>query len=214
MARKSDFVEYVRARYEGRIKIDEFLRLSKPVLEAVATKLLRRWRVPTAVALDDVVQELMVGCCRAFNRYEPARGTPIERYVMYNACDKAKKWIHHQRGARLHGNSDAHPPRYDLLFSAVYRRDDAEPDDVLRRFAIEPSQETRLLRREHVREILAGAPRRIGWGILALEAADGCQGAAVDNLYRDPKVRLRLRLGSIDDARDVVNQAVQYLQST
>lgn len=100
----------------GRVSFDGFFIQTRHEWRRLAKYLLSRWPVPDGVELDDVMQELAVAAWQFVGKYDPERGTALQRYVVYNAVDKAKKWLHKQRDA--------------------YRRDDRSPG----RFAVSESK--------------------------------------------------------------------------
>lgn len=220
------FGRHAKACHAGNMTLRQFFEQAHPVLVRMGATLMRRWRTPPAVSLEDVVQELMVGCCWAFKRYDPKRAgaAPIGRFVMYNACDKAKKWIHRQRGALLHGKTDNSPPRYAVLLQDVAERRSrrgqggtaagraADVEWAIEGLRTEPEQHERLEQQEYWRTLFSKAPTsRLRWGLLALGATQGDPGRATARIYADPDLRLRLHLSSERDARGVIREVVRYL---
>jgi len=214
MADEKFFAQCARAHYEGRMKIDEFLRLTAPVLQKLAGRLVKRWPPPTFVGIEDVVQELMLACDVAFKRFDPARGTRIEDYLVYNACDKAKKWIHKQRGAVLHGNPDAHPSRHEFTFAAMQKREVEGAVALIDKCApIMATQDADRELQDHFAQAINGAKGQdLRWAILALEAARGDLAEATDRLYEDADLRLRLRIGNRAKADRIIRRAASYLK--
>lgn len=218
MGERSDFNAFVAAHYRGEMTLGEFFRRVRPVLERLGMNLMRRWRSPPSVDLDDVVQELMIGCIRAFKRYDPShpKAPRIDVYVTYGACDGAKKWLHRQRGAKLHGNADAEPGRYALFFEDLAARGRDEPGgevEWLSQFLqSEADQDAFCQRRDLWRRHLEVAPTvRLRWGLLALHATSGERALAAKKLYGNVDLRMRLRLGSERDARKVIKETLRYL---
>lgn len=216
------FEQAARDHVEGRVTLSDFFRISKPHLARLATHLMNHWSwcTPPCVGHEDLVQELMVGCVWAFKRYDPTRvknNGSIGRYVSYNAYDKAKKWIHRQRGAVRHGNADGNLSRHALLFHDLAgkrgeEQEEAEIEWLSKDLQTDPLQHVMVERHEiwHVR--LRQAPTvRLRWGIVALESTRGEQGAAAKRLYENQNLRLRLRLGSEKDARKIIWETVRYL---
>lgn len=83
----------------------------------LALALMRRWRLPDSVELDDVVQEMFLATPRFVAAWDPARdgARPLVDFVVFNVCDKALKWMHKQR--RMSNSKER--SRHDLNFSAL-----------------------------------------------------------------------------------------------
>lgn len=211
------FGERARAYHSGEITLDKFFKEVRPVLDACAAKMLRHWRAPASVDREDLVQELMVGCLRPFKKYDPARGDSVGRYVLWNAHDKAKKWLHKQRGAKLHGNADSSPSRFPSYLGDIGRDregHDFEPERVVEALVCEHQAEGYMIRRETYRQVFKKTRDvEVRWGTLALDQADGNIEEAASILYEDFDVRCHLRLFNEADARKIVVTAVHYMAS-
>lgn len=183
------------------IGFDAFVRNTKDTWRNLAQYLMRRWRTPTDVDVEDVVQELYVGAFRAAGRFDPARGTGFAEYLTWNACDKAKKRMHKWRGANLHGSADRNPGRY----AAAH-----DPSGILfQKQGTEAEQVDEIDKRRRWRDVAAEMPtRRLHFAMLALGGAKGDVDAAACALYGDLDLRLELRLGSEATARRVVERAM------
>lgn len=164
----------------GTISPDTFFLRTRSEWERLAAYLLRRWPVPSAVAQEDVVQELMLAAWTAVHRYDPARGTTLKGFVVYNATDKAKKWVHKQRAA--YRRDDGAPSRHALLL----RLDDGETMQA----AIDSYMEPEPAAQEEaaaIRQALAEGARAAGRfeaAIVASTLEHGFEGT-VDQLVRD-----------------------------
>jgi hypothetical protein len=80
-------------------------------IRRLAGGLLRRWSVPAAVTADDVAQELRLGAVLALAAHDPSRGVPRDRFVWWQAVQRAKRWLHVQRGAlRRSGSAPSEHP--------------------------------------------------------------------------------------------------------
>lgn len=108
-------VELERLR-AGTLTPDLFFAQTRGEWERIATRLVGRWSVPAGVELQDVVQELMMAAWRMAPAYDESRGSSFDRYVIFNAIDKAKKWMHAQRAAlrRDDRSPSRHPVRFRL----------------------------------------------------------------------------------------------------
>jgi RNA polymerase sigma factor (sigma-70 family) len=208
------FGERARAFHAGEIDLNKFFREVRPVLEACAAKMLRHWRAPVSVDREDLVQELMVGCIKPFKRYDPTRDVDVGRYVLWNAHDKAKKWLHKQRGAKLHGNADSNPSRIPTLYDDFSGNDNnhPEPERFISALVTEDTQHGTVVRSEIYRLVFRKTrSRMVRWGVLALEQADGEVDEAAHMLYDDFDVRRRLRLYCEADAHRVIRRTVSYM---
>lgn len=212
------FRGHVREHFETKSDPNDLLKKVRPLLYPMAGALLQRWAPSAAVGVEDVVQELMVGILWALKRYDPARGE-LARYVVYNAHDKAKKWLHKQRGANLHGNADANRSRLPRYFEDIklQRQRKAGAIDLgievyIPAMQVEPTQDDTIESHETWRGILRKAPNgKLRYALLALQHARGERALAANMLYADVKVRLYLRLGCEADAHRIVKKASRYL---
>ncbi len=93
------FAEALEQAHDGRISFFTLDRIITPNLTRLARYQLSRWKVPQAVELEDVVQEMRFGVWDAVGRWDPKHGVSIERFVVYQVTDRSKKWIHKQRNA-------------------------------------------------------------------------------------------------------------------
>lgn len=81
-------------------------------IQKLARSVHRRWRIPSAVSVEDVEQEIRLGVVIALRKFDPSRGVPLDRYVGWCAIQHAKRWVHVQRGARRRSGSS--PSEYPL----------------------------------------------------------------------------------------------------
>lgn len=114
------FNEAIALLHDGRLDFTAFYRETLPSWERLARYLLRRWKAPAWVELDEVVQDLVLGAWESVWCYsEPlANGRPLHDFVQWNAVDKAKKKLHKMRGAKLSGNADSNPSHYETPLSS------------------------------------------------------------------------------------------------
>lgn len=117
------FDESAGAFRDGRMTATEFFRDTHSTWERMARYLLRRWRAPAWVDLEELVQELQIGAIQSLWCYSAclARGRTLAEYVEWNAIDYAKKKLHAMRGANRSGNADANPSRFEKPFSSFSR---------------------------------------------------------------------------------------------
>jgi hypothetical protein len=119
---------------DGRMTFDVFVQQTSTRWRYLAEQLLRRWSAPAAVEVEDLQQELLVGAWAVLPRWQPARGTSVERYVIFNAMSQAKRWLHVQRGVRR-SRRGPHPDRvrsrHAIAVSDLEVQTDATQSDVI-----------------------------------------------------------------------------------
>lgn len=104
---------------------DEWCRDNERRLRGVARRLYLRWRLPPAVDVEDVEQELRLAVCEVLGGYDAARGRSLDDYLIWNAAQRTKGWLHRQRESpRRRGTAEG---RYALGVEWV---EDAPTDDV------------------------------------------------------------------------------------
>lgn len=189
-----------------------FARETDRVWRGYARYLARRWRLPLGVDEADVVQELLVAGWRAVLNWDPTRTTSIERYVRFQAIDKAKKWIHKQRDSYRRDGSA--PSRAPTVFSAFERPDDEAGSAQDRLAWVGPEAAEAALVALDVRRGLENLARLPLPGyerdcLVALAAAGGSVDDAAEHIYTsDPALCLALRIGSGDDAVLAVRRTI------
>lgn len=207
-------LELLKLRSEGERYFPIFLTETDDIWRRFARYLCRRWRPPLGVDEQDVVHELMLAGWMAVRRWDPERGTTIDRFVRYNAIDKAKKWLHKQRDSYRRDGSA--PSRAPTVFSA-FERPDEEAGAAQDRLAwVGPELlEARLAARDFERELVqafgevsGSLPYRDRECLAAVALAGGSLEEAAEALYEDASARLALRFGSEEDAHLAVRRAV------
>lgn len=200
-----NFNDACRAVCEGRISFAQFAILTRSLWGYLAERMMRRWPPGPGVAIDDVTQDLLVAAWESFGRYDARRGVAVNKYVLFNAIDRAKKQLHRSRGAgqaRDHGASRVPLPG----------RNWSVEDDrvVLGKAAKVVEIESLLDHKRTLEQYMAGLTREDRVVVEALVAAGSCGAAAVliYNRYQD---RLRLRLGSDEAAERYVVRVVERL---
>lgn len=229
--RRAAAIEDQKARREGKrresselagidwtrqeiIDFGEFVAKTEQIWVRFARYLCRRWRTPLGVDQVDVQQELLFAGWNAVLCWDPGRGVTIDRYVRFQAIDKAKKWLHKQRDSYRRDGSA--PSRAPTVFSAFERQDD-EPGSAQDRIAWVPPEDAEEvirvhdMRRELTRAfgpIAARLPYRERECLAVVARAGGSIDAAADTIISDPKLCLALRIGSGDEAVQVVRRTV------
>lgn len=171
----------------------------------MATYLARRWRPPSWLELEEIMQELMIGAWSAIWKWDPRRAGPgqtLGSFVEWNAMDKAKKRLHKARGAKLSGNADANPGHSEIPLCMF----DATPGWVEGLSCVEPTQ---LVDLERVQDLVRAHAvcvddrERIVLKFIA-EMGDLVEGAAA--LYEDKQAR---EFCGVMHERDAAHVAVE-----
>ncbi len=183
----------------GRMSFQSFERRTRNVWAAVAQHILRRWKGPTAVSEEDVKQELLVHVWIFVAHWKPERETSITDYVVYNAYDKAKKWLHQQRNA--YRRDDNSPARFDRPISTLSLSEHAE-EHIFDAVASHPSPDDVLGGRRAL-ELAALAHPHHAPAIVAL-ARTGDVDLAAELVYQNPL----LILPTVGHARRLVTDAL------
>lgn len=129
----------------GELSFDCFARETKDDWRRLGASLFRRWKLPDAVELEDLVQELLFGAWLAIPEWSAGKGTKIERFVVWQAMNAAKCWLHVQRGASKHGNRDKNASRFDFAAGDMF------DDSGMEMPTIEATQEQVVLGLERLR---------------------------------------------------------------
>lgn len=199
--------EVLLAMRSGRLAFAEYERRTSPIWTNIAQHLLRRWRGPLAVSVDDVRQELILHSWIFAGHWRKELNVSISRYVQFNAIDKAKKWLHQQRNA--YRRDDRSPGRIERPISSLNLSEYAE-EHLLDSMAHEPSQEESLATRQEVLALATRAAPEYRPALAAL-ARTGDPELAARHLYNSNAACIALRLESVDDARHAVTRAIHSL---
>lgn len=213
------FVAACRALHGGRLSFSAFCQATAETWQRLAEGLYARWTPPAGCTVEDVRQELLLGVWQAVPKWNPCRATAanLPRFIVWNACARAKYWLHQQRGSNLHGRRDGAPSRYPLAFSAVGLTPLAQPaklDATAKRFAValvpqhQPEAEQVLQRKNALVQVLPHCRTLREEYAMAALAAVGSVDQAADRVYDDLHARRVMRLGSRQQARTVVRRAL------
>ena len=189
--------------HSGEITFDQFAFQTRSEWQRLGTMLLNKWSAP-GVDLDDMVQELLIAAWLGLPKWD-GKSSRLDRFIVWNACDKAKKWLHKQRGALR--REDKAPNRTPVLLT------DPELMDLMATF--EP--EDRLVVEEDAKEQhyqtllkLQGLiidPMDQELLFLALDNEFDLDETAT-NVYGDPTMRRTYRLGNATSARTRIKKMV------
>ena len=113
--------DYFTALRAGTIDARTFFLATNSLWLRLSRYLLRRFKSPAWVTEDELAQDLRIGAWKAVWDYEEqfSNGRSLARYAEWHAVDKAKKRLHKYRGAKLSGNADANPSRFETPISQL-----------------------------------------------------------------------------------------------
>jgi DNA-directed RNA polymerase specialized sigma24 family protein len=195
----------LRALYEERITFTQFARETHLRWKRLAIYLRTRWKQPIWNGIEDVIQELLEGAWRCLPKFDPTRGVTLDRYVIFNAVDRAKKSCHRARGAKLSGSADRNPSNLEITFSTY--------DEETERFVMDLLQEPPTQHR-YVERIEAIERARVHCRTMVEHLAIGSLArtqsviVSADVLYSDYRTRLACRFNNEDQALRAVSQAI------
>lgn len=184
----------------GAMTWDRFFFESRADWHRLAAYVLRRWRMPAAVQVEDLVQELMLGAFEVARLWEPGRAD-FGRFVRWNAMVRAKKWAHRQRNALR--RDDKSPGRFPVTFSTL----ESVPEE-----ASEPTQERDFERIERIGHALASVEIAEPRCILTLIEAGGSLDKAAQTVYEDQSLRQAVGVRTKSGARRVVGRVARFLE--
>lgn len=104
---------------EGHLSFASFAKETHADWVKLAGNLLTRWRAPSAVDLEDLVQELLLGAWIAVEKYDESRGA-LKPFVVWSAMTAAKRWLNVQRGVSSH-NGDKCKSCFDLPVGDMFQ---------------------------------------------------------------------------------------------
>jgi len=116
----------------GQLSFASFTHETHTEWERLANNLLARWKAPSSVDVEDLVQELLLGAWIAVEKYDEARGA-LKPFVIWSAMNAAKRWLNVQRGVSSH-NGDKCKSRFDKPVGNMFDEADLVP-------SVEASQE-------------------------------------------------------------------------
>lgn len=111
---------------DGLLSFDRFVAKTSSTWQKMATNLSYRWRIPAGVTADDICQEVLLGVWDSIHEWDSSRGVEIEQFVKWSARNRAKRWIHVQRGATYHPDRDRVESRFPMLAKTDFDLETAE----------------------------------------------------------------------------------------
>jgi hypothetical protein len=203
----------------GEIDLAAFFTATQQDWKSLGASMFDRWPLPAAIEPDDVMQEMLLDLLeeRRVSEWDPAKGPTLARYVVWNACSSAARWLHGQRDAlRRSGKA---PGRFAIPLSALSSVkdgcgvvDDELGDRLTARRGplwteyVTPDRATEARELvEIVSQLLQDEDRAV-FAVLTEEGGDA-EAAAV-RIDEDPVLGLRCRVGSLTEARAAVRRAL------
>lgn len=222
MGSERSYERHFRALRAGETTVGEFLVATAQLWRRMASSIHRQWKGPAWLSREDTEQELRLAALHFVWEYDASRGRSVQRFVVWNAFDKAKKAMHKARRCKLSGNPDKAKSRVERPLSSYGK--DGQDEDGSQDFATErlmfgvgafteADQEAGLIAAEDERSQHARA-----WGqastfaeMRAMEALAGAGSVeeAARSLMRDEGVRVELRLDDQAEAERVVRRAAR-----
>ena len=185
----------------GRITFSQFAADTSKLWRVLAARLLNRWRPGHGVDEVDVEQELLVHAWLFVGRWDPQRGVRLDRYVLFNSIDKARKWLDRQRGRSKQGVS--RDPTLGV-FDSVERDNPLSYLIDIEELIYGADRAQRLL------DSLDERQRIVAEALLTTRSAE----AAALRIYEDAERRRELRLGSEQAARRMVRRVAKDVLDT
>lgn len=200
----------------GGSTFEAFARRTSARWRALTKFVMRRWRQPAWVSVEDVEQDLLMGAWRALARWDPVRAGgagKLGAFVVWNAVDYAKKRAHKARGCARHRGADGNPGRFDVPYSQWSPEHAESLADILSEHP--PTQADLLEARQEARE---------GAEIAREECRDALELLVVDRLYArddveevvaaaygDPRMRVSRQWSDREQAAHAVRAAAGAL---
>ncbi len=203
---KSEFEAALWRRRRGEITADAMIRETHARWRYIATCVFsesrRKWRLPSWVTVDDVLQAILMFADDYVFIFEEGRGVTLDRYVSWNAVKRAQKEIHRWRCVSRSGSPDRRPSRFESSMTSLQKEDETE-EQVERRLplpTVEPEQEDQLAARQFFDALIDEATSiEEVVALVALRASGGSLVHATDLLYGDPFARLQCRASTADE---------------
>lgn len=201
----------------GELDFAAFVAATQKDWQALGASIFERWPLPAAIEPEDVAQEMLLDLIeeRRVSEWDPAKGPTLSRYVVWNACSSAARWLHGQRDA-LRRSGKAHG-RFAVplsMFSSQGKDGDRRPAEsaILNRGtawceeAPPPDRATEARELVAIVSLLLQDEDRAVFAVLTEEGGDA-EAAAV-RIDEDPALGLRCRVGSLTEARAAVRRAL------
>lgn len=198
----------IEALARGELPFHLFVVNSRPYWQYHAIKILKRWRHPSDVTIEDLIQEMNLQAWQCLSDYDASRGVSLTRYVTWRAVAKAIKVVHKARGAgKRHGKAVS---RHAIVFSALAPANaDADWYEMMAG-AHDPTQDLDgyMDGVARIDNAIVHRPAREAHALAALKLSRFDIEMAGSLLYSDPKLRYVYKLQNPRQATAVVRRAV------
>jgi hypothetical protein len=192
----------------GAIGFGEFARVTRGDWLKLAAHLMMKWTPPAGVTREDVSQELLLAAWLFVGQWDESRGVSLPRFVVWNAIDKAKKWLHKQRGAKRQRDNDE--GRFHRSVSSYCS--ESGQNWTITRLSVQYAPEVGIDLERTVSALLEGSGGiRKAAALRAYLEASGDVIEAARRLYGDPAQRLLCRFGNDQAAVIAVRAAERAL---
>lgn len=91
----------------GEVSFARFATKTHKIWLSFAIKMINRWDHPPSLSSEDLVQEMLIGCWRSIQNFDPERGRSIRVHATWNAINDARRMFHRARRA---GHDGGHAP--------------------------------------------------------------------------------------------------------
>jgi RNA polymerase sigma factor (sigma-70 family) len=211
---KTNMARALTALRNDEITFQKFCTETADDWRKLSRYMLRRWEAPDGVEEIDVQQEMLIAAWDFLKKWNPDRGPTLDAYVVWNACDKAKKWLHKQR-ASLRRDGDApsrHPVSLARLGLEEWQEDRllSTPPDAELHAEQEAAERALLERVSLAMEQLDAKDRYV---VCAILQAGGDLTEAAKDLWQDPQACRVFSIWSEAQARSTVRRAVKRCTS-
>lgn len=185
---------------DGDLDFSKFIHRTHAAWESLGQDLMRRYKAPIAVGREDVIQEMLAVVPRFVAQWDPKRDVPLKSYVVYNAYDKAKKWLHKQRNAKR--RDDKAPGRFERALTTL-ASDEMGDEILMSRASVEPSQQEGMERAEAIQALKSTDL------VFNVYQQSGDVETTAGLLFGNPGARIAFRLDSLETARALVERSLE-----
>jgi DNA-directed RNA polymerase specialized sigma24 family protein len=187
---------------DGACTFEQFERSTRRSWQRLAGKLASRWRMPPSMDEQDLTQEMLIAVIELVASWDPDRKVKISAYVVWNAMNRAKLFLHEQRGANLH-RPDKSKSRHPLVECGLLGPDVTQSP--LDRAVSPPDQLNAMGVLDAMRAVRTERDLTIMEALVAAPSID----LAATTLYEDAITREQMQYGSPKEARRSVMRAAR-----
>jgi DNA-directed RNA polymerase specialized sigma24 family protein len=201
----------LRALHRKEITFAVFYARTRTDWRRMAVSLHKHWKLPPTVTSDDIEQEMLIGAWQALRKWELGRAS-LDGFVIWNAHNKAQKWIHQQRGCNLHTRRG--PSQYAWCIAMLARDGEDGGSRVLENHTDGAPDSERDM---DIDRLLAELPAAVmddagRHGLKRLIENEGDEERASCALYGDEEHRTVFGLKSPEHAKKVIRAGVRSVR--